>query len=65
MFGKDGITSVDTVVGVDDCFFFFVYGSEQKLAPWREDFRHAEGMEKRRALDLRCGGAHFRAMLHE
>lgn len=50
MFGKDGITSVDTRVGVDDCFFFFfpVCGSEKKLAPWREAFRHAEWMEKRR-----------------
>lgn len=25
MFGKDGITSVDTGVGVDDCFFFFCF----------------------------------------
>lgn len=25
MFGKDGITSVDTGVGVDDCFLFFFF----------------------------------------
>lgn len=51
MFGKDGITSVDTGVGVDDCFFccfFFVCGSEQKHTPRREAFRHAEWTEKRR-----------------
>lgn len=52
MFGKDGITSVDTGVGVDDCGFFFpsssVCGSEQKLALRRAAFRHAEWIEKRR-----------------
>lgn len=67
MFGKDGITSVDTGVGVDDCFFFFsVCGSEQKLAPWREAFSAMQNGWRSGALDRRCcGGAHFRAMLHE
>lgn len=69
MFGKDGITSVDTRVGVDDCFFFFVcfflsVGLNRNSLPGEKLSAMQNGWRSG-ALDLRCGGAHFRAMLHE
>lgn len=68
MFGKDGITSVDTGVGVDDCgFFFFLLlsvGLNRNSLPGEEPSAMQNGWRSG-ALDPSCGGAHFRAMLHE
>lgn len=71
MFGKDGITSVDTGVGVDDCvcvvffvFFLLSVGLNRNSLPGEKPSAMQNGWRSG-ALDPSCGGAHFRAMLHE